>query len=70
MDIAAIVTATINAATQDIAATTVAQTAAGVAITSTPLSTLKLLYLHMICGVATNADIPDIWMEVAGATTK
>ena len=70
MDIAEIFTAAINAATQGITATTAVQTAAGAATAQTSLSPLKILHLRMICGVATNADISDIWIEVAGATTK
>ena len=60
VDIAAIVTAAINAAIQGIAAATAAQPTAGAAPIPTPLSPLKLLHLRMIYGVATDADIPDI----------
>ena len=70
MDIVVIVTAVINDATQGITAATAAQSAAGAATAPTPLSPLKLLHLRIICGFATDADIPDIWMEVVGVTTK
>ena len=70
VDLMAIVTAAINAAAQGIAAATIAQSAAGAATSPTPLSLLKILHLLTICGVATGGGIPDIWMEVAGTTTK
>ena len=65
IDIAAIVTATANAATQGIAAATAVNASAGTSATQTPLSHLKLLHLRMICWVATNMGIPTIWGEVA-----
>ena len=34
------------------------------------LSLMKLIHLRFICRVATNADIPRIWMEVCWAPTK
>ena len=34
------------------------------------LSPLNLLHLRFICGVATDTDIPQIWLEVCRAPTK
>ena len=34
------------------------------------LSPLKMLHLRLICGVATNTNIPRIWIEVCRAPTK
>ena len=34
------------------------------------LSLLKLLHLRFICGLATDAEIPRIWIEVCRAPTK
>ena len=31
---------------------------------------MKLLHLRFVCGVATNAEVPPIWQEVAQAPTK
>ena len=70
VDIAAIVTAAVNAATQGITAATAAATLHGGAPTYVPMSDLKLLHLRMICGVATNSGIPTIWGEVAAAPNK
>ena len=34
------------------------------------ISPMKWLHLRMVCGVATNAEVPDIWSQVAAAPTK
>ena len=70
VDIAAIVTAAVNAAAQGITAANAANASAGVGPPQAPLSDLKLLHLRMICGVATNSGIPSIWGEVAAAPNK
>ena len=36
---------------------------------ATKISALKWLHLCMICGVATNTEVPSIWQEVAAAST-
>ena len=58
--IAAIVTATVNAATRGILAATAKNASVGMDPTQAPLSQLKLLYLRIIYGVATNDGIPTI----------
>ena len=34
------------------------------------LTPMKLLHLRFVCGVATDAEVPPIWREVAQAPTK
>ena len=31
---------------------------------------MKLLHLRVVCGVATDAEVPPIWQEVAQAPTR
>jgi hypothetical protein len=54
VDIAAIITAVVNATTQRITITTAAHISGAIPSAATTLSLLKLLHLHMICGVAVN----------------
>ena len=70
MDSVSIVTATLNVATHGIATAIDAHTSGTTPSAATTLSPLKLLHLSMICRVATNVEIPAIWGEVAGASTK
>ena len=71
VNITAIVTASVQSATHGIAvATMVAQTSGTTAITTTALAPIKSLHLHMIRDVASNPEIPGIWLEVAGVTIK
>ena len=70
VDIAAIVAAAVTAATQGIAAATAASGGPGVTTPQATLSPLKLLHLRMVCGVATDQDIPGIWEEVGAASNK
>ena len=70
MDIAAIVAAAVTAATQGLAAATAASGNPGVIAPQATLSPLKLLHLRMVCGVATDQDIPRIWEEVGAAQKK
>ena len=44
--------------------------AAAAAPSALVLSPLKLLHLRFICGVATDAEVPHIWLEVCQAPTK
>lgn len=68
VDIAAIITAAITAATA------AAVSASASPIPSPPsvgrISPMKWLHLRMVCGVATNAEVPEIWSQVAAAPTK
>ena len=68
---AIIAAAAAAAATQGYAA---ADSAASPSVAATApsarvLSLLKLLHLRFICGVATDAKIPRVWLEVCKAPT-
>ena len=76
LDLPAIISATEAAAAA--AATQVYDASAAAALPSVAnsspsarvLSPLKLMHLCFICGVATDAEIPRIWIEVCRAPTK
>ena len=72
VDVAGIIAAAIKAATEGILAAQSSQPAAQSPdeVAEKKISALKWLHLRMICGVATNAEIPRIWMEVAAASTR
>ena len=71
IDIAAIVTVVIQAATTGYASTTATANAGMTGSTrNSTISKLKWLHLRMVCGVATNTDVPKIWSDVAAAPNK
>ena len=65
---AAMATAVVAAAAQGYAASP--QPPAAIGGGARGLTPMKLLHLRFVCGVATDAEVPPIWREVAHALTK
>ena len=68
LDLPTIIVAAADAVTQGYAAASPSVDAAAPSVSV--LSPLKLLHLFCICGLATDADTHQIWMEVCRAPTK
>ena len=67
---ATIAAAAAAAATQGYAAAAASPSIVATAASVCVLSPLKRLHLKFICGVATDAKTPHIWLEVCRAPTK